>query len=272
MLYGDVAGKVSLLWALSYALGLYTAMFLYPQTLAATLFLSSLYVHLKVGQWGDRWRVLEGVLFGLLILTVPMYLFALPCLVVLVAAETKRPLQGLSILIWIALPLGMWTIRNYSAFHRFLFIGSQGGRELLIGNSPNTTPSAGQNADIHTYIDEAKRLKLDEVQTDLFYRQSARDWIVQHPRKWLFLYGEKLANWFNFRNDLVTKTQGSTFRWILMFITWYSLLGMATLYIWFRGENWRGIDLYLMGVYASGALAMRCLLLVSDTVSRTITF
>ena len=33
-----------------------------------------------------------------------------------------------------------------------------------------------------------------------------------------------------------------------MFLTWYSLLGMATLYIWFRGENWRGIRmLYLMG-------------------------
>lgn len=255
MLYGEFAAKVALAWTLVYALGLYTSMFLYPQTLAATLFLASLYMHLKVEKWGAGWRAVEGALFGLLILTVPMYLFALPCLVLLIATETRRPFQALSILIWIALPPGLWTIRNYSAFHRFVFIATQTGHELLVGNSPNSTPNAGANADISRYIDEAKRLKLDEVQTDRFYRYSAVEWIAHHPRQWLVLYGEKLLNWFNFRNELVTKTRGASSKWLLLFVTWYSLLGMAVLYIWFSTENWRSIDLYLWGVYASGALS-----------------
>ena len=255
ILYGEFAGKVALLWALVYAVGLYTSMFLYPQTLAATLFLASLYVHLKVEEWGAGWRVVEGALFGLLILTVPMYLFALPCLALLITSETRRPFQVLSILIWIALPLGLWTTRNYFAFHRFVFIATQTGHELLVGNSPNSTPNAGVSANISTYIDEARRLKLDEVQTDKFYRRSAFQWMVHHPRQWLVLYGEKLLNWFNFRNELATKTQESNFKWTLMFITWYSLLGIAVFCIWFRTDKWRNIDLYLWSVYASGALS-----------------
>ncbi len=255
ILYGEFAAKAALIWTLIYALGLYTSMFLYPQTLAATLFLASLYVHLRVEEWGAGWRVVEGTLFGFLILTVPMYLFALPCLVLLIATETRRPFQTLSFLIWIALPLGLWTIRNYSAFHKFVFIATQTGHELLVGNSPNSTPNAGVNADISTYIDEAKRLNLDEVQTDRFYRHSAVEWIVHHPRRWLVLYGKKLLNWFNFRNELATKSQESNSKWILMFVTWYSLLSMAVIYIWLSTEKRRSIDLYLWSVYASGALS-----------------
>ena len=255
MLYGNFAGTISLLWTLEYAVALYTSTFLYPQMLASTLFLSSLYVHLKAGQWGAGWHVLEGVLFGILILTLPMYLFALPCLVVLVGTESSNAWRPFLILFWIALPLGMWTIRNYSAFHKLVFIGTQGGHELLVGNSPNTTANAGVTADIHTYVDKARQLKLNEAQTDIFYRRSAVDWIVHHPRRWLLLYGEKLLNWFNFRNDLVMKAQGSNIKWVLMFFTWYSLLGVAMLRILLKPDRWTGVDLYLWGVYASGALS-----------------
>ena len=255
IVHGEFAAKVALVWTLVYALGLYTATFLYPQTLAATLFVASLYAHLRVDKWGAGWRVVEGTLFGLLILTVPMYLFAVPSLVLLIATETKRPVHALSILIWIALPPGLWTIRNYTAFHRFVFIATQTGHELLVGNSPNTTPNAGANADINAYLDEAKRLKLDEVQTDRFFRHSAIEWMAHHPRQWLVLYGEKLLNWFNFRNELVTKTQATNSKWLLMFVTWYSLLGMAVLYLWLSAEKWNNIDLYLWSVYAIGALS-----------------
>lgn len=255
MLYGHFAGTISVLWTLEYALCLYTSMFLYPQALASTLFLSSLYVHLKVGQWGTGWRALEGLLFGLLILTVPIYLFAVPCVVILVAAESKRAWQALVIVMWIALPLGLWTARNYSEFHRFVFIGTNGGLDLLLGNSADTIVNAGGQADIRTYADEARRLNLNEAQTDIFYRRSAVDWIVRHPRKWMLLYTEKLLNWFNFRNDLAMRAQGSNFRWIVIFFTWYSLLAAALLRIWLKSGRWSSVDLYLWGVYASGALA-----------------
>jgi hypothetical protein len=255
MLYGNFAGTIALLWTLEYALCLYTSMFLYPQTLASALFLSSLYVHLKVGRWGAGLRVLEGLLFGLLILTVPMYLFALPCVLILVAAESKSAWQVLVIFAWIALPLGLWTARNYSAFHSFVFIGTSGGRDLLLGNSSDTIVNAGGQADIRTYADEASRLSLNEVQTDIFYRRYAVDWMLQHPRKWLVLYAEKLLNWFNFRNDLATKAQGSNAKWILLFFTWYSLLAAAALRILFKADGWSCVDIYLWGVFASGALS-----------------
>jgi len=259
MLYGDFAGAISLLWTLEYALCLYTSMFLYPQALASTLFLSSLYVHLRVRRWGIGWCALEGLLFGFLILTVPMFLFALPCVVILVAAETKRARQAIVIVIWmtlwIALPLGLWTARNYSELHRFVFVATNGGLDLLLGNSPNTIVIAGGQADIRTYADEARRLNLDEAQTDIFYRKAAVDWIVHHPRKWSLLYAEKFLNWFNFRNDLATRAQGSNFKWIVMFFTWYSLLAAAVLRIRLKSDRWSGMDLYLWGVFASGALS-----------------
>jgi hypothetical protein len=254
-LYGDFAGLVALLWTMEYALGVYTSMFLYPQILASTLFLSSLYVHLKVNQWGPGWRVLEGFLFGMLILTVPMYLFALPCLLVLTKSESGSFWRVLLILACIALPPGMWTIRNCRALHTYVFIATQDGHELLVGNSPNAAANRGVSTDIHTYTETAERLRLDEVQTDRFYRQSAVDWIVHHPDKWLLLYVEKLLNWFNFRNELAVSAQGSNFRWAVMFVTWYSLLGVALLRMWLRTDRWTGVDLYLWGVYLSGALS-----------------
>jgi hypothetical protein len=184
-----------------------------------------------------------------------MYLFALPCLLIWVGTDSAKPSRALLILIWTALPVSIWTIRNYSAFHSFVFIATQSGHELLVGNSPSTTANAGVNADIHTFIDEARRLKLNEVQTDIFYRRSAVDWIEHQPRKWLLLYGEKLLNWFNFRNDLATRAQGSNIKWMFLFITWYSLLGVAMARIWLKRKSWTSVDLYLWGVYASGALS-----------------
>jgi hypothetical protein len=255
MLYGNLAGAISLVWILLYPLSLYTSIFLYPQMLASALFLSSLYVHLKLSPSRVGWFLVEGLLFGILILTVPIYLFALPCLIIFVVAQSEKPWRALVILILgLALPLGAWTTRNYSTYHAFV-LSTEGGSILLNGNSPNTTVSAGPDVDIRTYRDQARRLKLDELQTDVFYRRSAVDWMLHHPGKCLVLYGEKLANWFNFRNVLVMSAQGSAIKWVVLFITWYSLLAVAILRIWLTADNLTGVEFYLWAIYATGALS-----------------
>lgn len=46
------------------------------------------------------------------------------------------------------LPAGFWSVRDYRQFHSMVFLGTQAGHELLVGNSENTAATAGVNADI----------------------------------------------------------------------------------------------------------------------------
>ena len=47
--------------------------------------------------------------------------------------------------------IGLWSIRNYYVFNSFVFVSTNGGFNLLLGNSKNTEPNLGVNTDISQY-------------------------------------------------------------------------------------------------------------------------
>jgi hypothetical protein len=140
----------------------------------------------------------------------------------LVTPRLHQPL-GISLaLAGALLVLGLWTVRNYTSFGSFVFISSNSGENLLLGNSENTRPNAGTNIDISAY--QAQTQEMNEVERDNFYRAAALDYIREHPARTARLYLLKVLNYFNFRNELTTESEGSSLRDLLVLITYGPLL------------------------------------------------
>ena len=207
----------------------YTAATLYPQTLAAFLFILALV--LMVGSSSGIFiNLATGLVFGALMLTVPT--FALTLVVVLAAAWLLKIIrwhEGAAIILGATLLVGVWTARNEIVFHRPIPFASNSGENLLIGNCENTVPYGGTgNVDRTRYQQEAQRLGLDEFQADEYYKQAAITWIKENPGRAFVLYLEKTANYFNVYNEYAAGTNAeiSPAKQIVMGATYLLLLGL----------------------------------------------
>jgi hypothetical protein len=253
VLYGSVAESLALLLVLLYPVSLYTAGTLYPQALTTFLFLISIAVHFRsAGHSSWREALFQGLIFSFLILCVPLYAANL---VVFAAFQTFREKKGfLKALLTcgvVAAALGFWGLRNYRAFGQFLF-ASNSGINLLLGNSPLTRPNSGTNVDVAAMAPEAANLP--EIQRDAVLKQHAIDWMKDHPRAAAWLFAEKLANWFNYRNELATAAESTHLRDAVMALTYYPLLALALL-LPLRRRGMSELESYLFLSYGSAALA-----------------
>ena len=178
----------------------YTGATLYPQTFAGFLFVLALSLLLSVPRTAIL-DALAGVVFGLLILTVPTFL--LTTVVVLVMARYFEILRWRDLVVTAlaaGLVVGSWTLRNAVCFDRFVPIATNSGLNFLEGNNEQSTATAAANVGMEPYYAEADRQGLDEFQRDAFYRAAAFTWIEAHPGRALVLYLEKAANFFNVVN------------------------------------------------------------------------
>jgi len=207
----------------------YTSSTLYPQTLAAFLFVQAL-VFLLNPQRGFLLNLAAGLAFGALLLVVPTFTLTLP--IVLLAAwflKMIRWQEGIPLAIGVVLLVGAWTARNEIVFHKFVPFASNSGANLLIGNCENTIPYGGTgNIDQSKYWNEVQRLGLDEFQEDQYYKQVVLDWIKQNPSRAFILYLEKTANYFNVYNAYApgTNAEASPWRQVVMGVTYLFLLGL----------------------------------------------
>ena len=186
--------------AAAYPLIFYIGGTLYPQSLAAFLLMAFLALLLLPGRTTLR-EVFAGLIYGMLILTVPTFLLILPFL--LVAAYFLHLAAGraaLLVLVAAGLVVIAWTARNYLEFHRFVPVASNSGVNLMIGNSPHTLPYGGAgNVDIND-LEKDRPPNMDDFQADNYMRDQAVAWIKQHPGQALKLYVEKALNFFNVYN------------------------------------------------------------------------
>ena len=74
---------------------------------------------------------------------------------------------------------------------------------------------------------------LNEIDTDRYYGDMALEWIRTHPGDALKLYSGKVLNYFNFRNQLATESQSSKLKDLVMFASWYPLLGLFVVRLFF---------------------------------------
>jgi len=219
------AGTVGALFVVCYPVLFYAAGTLYPQTIGSLLFLVIIFL-LARNTKSYRTFVILGFLFGYLILTIPTFVFVLFVIAMwFYSSKSSIGKKGISTTIFIAFSLvGVWSTRHYTVFKSFVFVSSNSGFMMLTGNSENTTPNAGPAVDISKYEAEATQLQLNEAERDSYYRSKAIVWILSHKVKALKLFFLKFLNYFNYRNDLATKSEASSAKDILMLVTYGPLL------------------------------------------------
>jgi len=229
--------KISLLSVflfLIYPSVLYITNTLYPQVVYMILFLLLLYILLLKSERIYMY-ILLGIINALLVFVIPIHILFLPFILFFILKEIQKSKilkSGIFIVVTIAV-LFPWTWRNYNIFDRFVFIATNGGQNLLCGNSPNTTPNSGTTTDISEYIDEDVIQQLDDAERDKYYQDKALTFIKQEPLYYLGLYFRKFLNYFNYQNTLNTKEQSTKInpatklKFIVIAITWFPVLFLS---------------------------------------------
>ncbi len=218
-----------------YPILFYTSATLYPQTLAAFLFIVALSFLLNAPRTPTL-NSLAGLSFGSLILVVPTFL---PTMVVVLGAagflKIVRWRETLAVALVAVLVVGTWTARNALVFHHFVPVSSNSGLNVLEGNNPAANPEAAANVGMQPYYEQTGNLHLDEFQADQYYRAAALSWIEAHPADAFILYLEKVANFFNFRNVYSSEALPEVSGWkqVVLGVSYLFLLGLL---------GWRLVD------------------------------
>jgi 4-amino-4-deoxy-L-arabinose transferase-like glycosyltransferase len=251
-----LASLLAVLLAMGYLVLFYTAGTLYPQTFGTLFFMMAILFYWQQ-PFSYRYAILAGISMGIAILTIPTFLFVPFFLILFSILSRKDALTKLGLfLLVVFLVILTWTVRNYLVFNRFEVISSNFGTNFLIGNNPATTPNNGPSAytGVTHIVETADQLGLDEFQRDEFYTEQALDLIQQNPKHYLMLYILKFANYFNFRNQLLTATESSRVKDLVMFLTYGAFLLLALLRIFqFRKYPFSGLEAFLILLYICSA-------------------
>lgn len=230
-------GALAALVVACYPLLVYTATTLYPQVPALFLLLLMFELAMRAlpesGPVRPWLALLAGLVGGLLTLTVPTFGVTAVGLAAWLAWRQRASGRGVSwrtvavLVVGLALLPLLWCARNAAQLHAFVPVSTNDGVNLILGNSPHATADSGTSVDISAYQRQAAQL--DEVASDHFYTDQALTWIGQHPGHAAVLYAEKVANNFNYRDDLATTSQGSTAQNLVSAAGYYPILLLALL-------------------------------------------
>jgi 4-amino-4-deoxy-L-arabinose transferase-like glycosyltransferase len=251
-----IASLVAVLLAMGYLVLFYTAGTLYPQTFGTLFFMMAILFYWQQ-PFSYRYAILAGISMGIAILTIPTFLFVPFFLILFSILSRKDALTKLGLyLLVVFLVISTWTVRNYLVFNRFELITSNFGINFLIGNNPATTPNNGPAAytGITHIIDMADQQGMEEFQRDQYYTQRALEFIRQDPSHYLGLYLLKSANYFNYRNQLLTASESSLAKDLVMLFTYGVFLLLAILrIIKYRKYPISRLEVFLILLYICNA-------------------
>ncbi|MBP7275267.1 MAG: hypothetical protein KBA51_03600 [Kiritimatiellae bacterium] len=224
---------------LGYPLGLYSASTLYPQTFG-TLLLAAILV-LLWNRGGGIWHgIFAGILLGALILTIPSFMLVVP--LILAGAACAGPVrwrillrQLLWVLVCAAAVLAPWMYRNERIFRRFVPVSTNGGLNLLLGNSEHARPNSGVNVNISAHLEGTEAM--NEAERDEHLRRCALAWAAGNPGAWFKLYARKVLNHFHYRNELYVQGEQTRFRNAVVMATYYPLIALAAAGIIFHRRH-----------------------------------
>jgi len=173
-----------------------------PDPLFIFLMLLSILLFLK---FENYWlSILSGLSFGLAAIVRSQAIF-IPFLL-LIANCRPKIIKEKQILIYgvffltLVVSLTPWTIRNYYAFNKLIFISNNGGVNLFSGNNPYA--DGGYSDDCFRYLidytglDEQKIIKLNEISLDSLYRKSAINFMASNPGRVVYLIPFKMYRLF----------------------------------------------------------------------------
>lgn len=252
---GSLAATIAAPLIALYPLGVYTASAFYPQAFGALLLMLALVL---VAETVDSRRPLlfaaaGGMAFGALVVTLPTFVYVLVLAGVWLLVRRARA-PALVLLAAAAILPAAWIVRNAVSMNAFVPIASNGGYNLLVSYSPDAGVRKGANVDIARYKAYADAHHLNEVETDRYFRDSALDWIGDHPGRAVALYAGKNLDYFAPFDDLWTRSQSSVAKNALAAVTYLPFLA---LFVW-RLALWRrfrpgSLEKLLIAVYLIGA-------------------
>lgn len=211
---------------LAYPVWMYTASTLYPQTICMTLLLGMVCL-LSRQQASLAAFALSGVLYGCLVLIAPSFQLLAPVFAAYVVflgpfAWRRNVLAAMVFGLITATTMTPWLVRNYQVFGQFVPVATNGGINLLIGNSEFTRSNSGVDVDLSRYLRQAEGF--DEVQTSRILQSFAIDWIKANPADAASLYVNKALNYYNYRAETATSEHNAAWKDWLMFFTYYPML------------------------------------------------
>lgn len=232
-LAGSLAASMTAIALTFSPVALFTATKLYPQTLATAALLGallgSMQVVANVGGKRIGSAVITGLCGALLTLSVPNHGVTVAVIIVWLIWVLRRQaiLPVALVIVTCLIPIGLWSVRNYSVFSEFVPVSTNGGLNLLIGNSDDAGVNTGVNVDVSKYIEEAHRRELNEAAADKYFQSEALRWISENRAESARLYVGKLINTFNIQQEMATSTQTpSVWATLLIGITYLPLLAV----------------------------------------------
>ena len=168
-------------------------------TLFTFLMLGILRLALDENRWLSS-PLLTGLLTGILALTRPtglLFPLALAFVYWLDGDQAREAIRkgfvAMAVMMLVILP---WTVRNYRAFGKLVPISTNGGFNLMVGNSPQST--GGRNIAPPWKVDWIMS-ETNEAKRDQLARNAALEFIRRNPKKFLRLGLNKM--FYMYRSD-----------------------------------------------------------------------
>ena len=155
-----------------------------------------------------------GLLSGFLALVDPVILAAFPLIAVWLYVNSRQDRLATCkivalVFIVTGLTISPWLVRNYVAFGQYVFVKSNFGNELFIGNNPHASGSftAAHDARANLTIPEQEFLRqADEPSRNRFFLHKGIAFIAAHPAQFSTLTVNRFAQYWTF---MMQPVQGS---------------------------------------------------------------
>lgn len=190
------------------------------EPLAIMCMLLSVFIHIAFQ--GMRSRIVEGLFWGIAVLTRPIMVFSVIAILIHDIVKVKQKKNIIAFATGIIIAILPWMIRNTYVLGSPM-IASNTGINLFIGHNPEANGS-------YKFVDEMQRFDgLSEVEANASAFTSAMQYILNDPMHSLLLIPKKIA--FLFASDAYLQLQsfqidGRTYRERMQNLPWWSFLLM----------------------------------------------
>lgn len=232
--YFPKAGWLPLLMIMGNPLIMFSSSLLAPQTIGTLLLLLIVFILIRDKRSPKHWLFL-GFTCALLLSLIPAILLTLPLIFLLGLVKSKLSIadhfQRITyIVIFCAIFLTPWALRNLMEMNKFTPFSTQGGYNLILAYSENSTPTSGAEIDLSQFIND-KFYRMGEVERDSYLTYESIKWIKNNSLRALQLYFGRIVNYFSSSNQLATENERSSFRNMVLFLSYYSMLIIAVVRI-----------------------------------------
>jgi 4-amino-4-deoxy-L-arabinose transferase-like glycosyltransferase len=203
--------QVALLSAFLYSIFplsiIYTSV-LSTEIIFTSIFLMIIYV-ISINNFSNFHNILLGILIGIASLIKPfMLIFGFVCVFILFIRNRNFKKIIYSVIIinsFVIITISPWTMRNYLVFGRIIPVSTNGGYNMYTNNNPYANgawqdPFEIKNSPLKKYKNQSDPL-WDEIKVEEIGKKYAYNWIINNPKRFIYIGLEKLRRVFLIHDD-----------------------------------------------------------------------